>query len=320
MKPLVSILIPAFNAEKLIPYTLESAIAQTWPRKEIIVVDDGSTDRTAEVAGRYASRGVKVVSTPNCGLSAAINHGYTYCSGDYIQELDSDDLLAPDKIERQLESLRPGDTNRLLLSGPWTHFHYRIRNSHFVPNALWADLSPVDWLLRKMGQNLHMQNATWLVSRELVEAAGPWDVTLKHDQDGEYFARVLLASTGTRFVPEARIYYRISGPQSVSYIRRSDNKKRDSLLRSVKLHLQYLQSLESSERVRRACLFYLQTKVIDFYPERLDIFEELRQMAAECGGTVTEPDLQWKYSWMRYVFGWQFAKSASMALPQLRLR
>ena len=58
MKPLVSILIPAYNAEKWIADTIQSAIAQTWPRKEIIVVDDGSTDRTAEVARRFASKGV----------------------------------------------------------------------------------------------------------------------------------------------------------------------------------------------------------------------------------------------------------------------
>ena len=55
-----------------------------------------------------------------------------------------------------------------------------------------------------MSENLHMQNATWLVSRELAEAAGPWDTRLHYDQDGEYFARVVLASEGTRFVPEAQ--------------------------------------------------------------------------------------------------------------------
>jgi len=62
MKPLVSILIPAYNAENWIGYTLQSAVAQTWPNKEIIVVNDGSTDRTLEIAQRFASKNVKVVS------------------------------------------------------------------------------------------------------------------------------------------------------------------------------------------------------------------------------------------------------------------
>ena len=106
MKPLVSIIIPAYNAEEWIDQTIQSAIAQTWPRKEIIVVDDGSTDRTAEIARRFASKEVLVVSTENQGLSAAVNHAFRLSQGDYIQELDADDLLAPDKIERQLAALR----------------------------------------------------------------------------------------------------------------------------------------------------------------------------------------------------------------------
>ena len=60
-----------------------------------------------------------------------------------------------------------------------------------VPNSLYQSLSPVEWLLRKMSQNLHMQTATWLTSRELAEAAGPWDTRLLSDDDGEYFCRVL---------------------------------------------------------------------------------------------------------------------------------
>ena len=125
MKPLVSILIPAYNAEKWLAYTLQSAVAQTWQRKEIIVVDDGSTDGTAKVARGFASKGVKVVSTPNQGLCGAVNYAYQLCQGDYIQELDSDDVLAPDKIERQLGALREGDSKRLLLSSPWAYFYYR---------------------------------------------------------------------------------------------------------------------------------------------------------------------------------------------------
>src|SRR5271170_7259166 len=123
--PLVSILIPAYNAEEWLGYTLQSAIGQTWQRKEIIVVDDGSTDRTAEVARRLASKEVKVVSTENRGLSRAVNHAYQLCQGDYIQELDSDDLLSPDKIEIQLAALREGDSKRILLSSPWARFYYR---------------------------------------------------------------------------------------------------------------------------------------------------------------------------------------------------
>jgi glycosyltransferase involved in cell wall biosynthesis len=317
MKPLVSILIPAFNMQDSIAETLRSAIAQTWPRKEIIVVDDGSTDQTAERARHFASRGVKVVSTDNRGLSAAVNHAYRLCQGDYIQELDADDLLSPDKIERQLAALRDGDGRRVLLSSPWAHFFYRTRGARFIPNSLWKDLSPVEWLLRKMGENLHMQNATWLVSRELAEAAGPWDETLGHDQDGEYFCRVLLASEGTRFVPEGRVFYRVTSSNRLSYVG-SSAKKRESLLRSIKLHIRYLRSLEESDRVRKACLTYMQSWYGNFYPDCPEMVEELQRLAAELQGHLNLPQLRWKYAWIKPIFGPKAAKWSQREAPKLK--
>jgi glycosyltransferase involved in cell wall biosynthesis len=305
MKPLVSILITAYNAEETIAYTLESAVAQTWRRKEIIVVDDGSTDRTAEVVRQFKE--VTLVSTENHGLSGAQNNAFPLSQGDYIQYLDADDLLVPDKIERQLAALREFDSKRVLLSSPWAPFYYRIRHAHFVRNSLCQDLPPVEWLLRKMEQNLHMQNATWLVSRELAEAAGPWDTRFHFDQDGEYFCRVLLASEGTRFVPGTGIYYRDSGGNSVSFIGNSD-KKKDSLLLSIKLHIQYLRSLEDSERVRKACLTYIHTWQRYFYPERPDLVQEAQQLAETVGGRLKPPTLPWKYRWIQKLFGWTAAK------------
>jgi hypothetical protein len=158
-----------------------------------------------------------------------------------------------------------------------------------------------------MEQNLHMQNATWLVSRELAEAAGPWDTRLHFDQDGEYFCRVLLASEGTRFVPGTGIYYRASGANTVSYIGNSD-KKKDSLLLSMKLHIQYLRSLEDSERVRKACLTYIQAWHRNFYPERPDLVQEAQQLAETVGGRLKTPTLPWKYRWIQKLFGWTAAK------------
>src|SRR5271155_2655178 len=91
---------------------------------------------------------------------------------------------------------------------------------------LWHDLSPVEWISRKMGECLHMQTSTWLTSRELAEAAGPWDARLVSDDDGEYFCRVLMASKGTRFVPEAKVFYRnTASANRVSYIGMSERKK-----------------------------------------------------------------------------------------------
>jgi glycosyltransferase involved in cell wall biosynthesis len=317
MKPLVSILIPAYNSEEWIADTLRSAVAQTWQCKEIIVVDDGSRDRTAEVARRFASKEVTVVSKKNGGAAAARNYALQLSRGDYIQWLDADDLLAPDKIEKQLAALVAAESKKILLSSAWGFFNYRTNCARFVPTSLCQDLSPVEWLLRKMGENLHMQTGTWLTSRELAEAAGPWDTRLISDDDGEYYCRVLLASEGTRFVPEAKVFYRITSSNRWSYVGQSD-KKKDALLLSMKLHIQYLRSLEESERVRKACLTYMQTWLGNFYPERPDIVAELQGLAAQLEGHLETPRLRWKYAWMKPIFGWNAAKHAQMVLPQLK--
>jgi glycosyltransferase involved in cell wall biosynthesis len=305
--PLVSILIPAFNAERWIEGTLRSALNQTWPRTEVIVVDDGSRDRTREVATSFASAGVKLVSQPNQGAAAARNRAFAESRGDYIQWLDADDLLGPDKIGRQLAAReRPADP-RTLLSAPWGQFLFRHAHARFSRTALWCDLTPVEWLVRKLGQNLHMQTATWLVSRELTEAAGPWNTRLLGDDDGEYFCRVLMQSNGVRFVPDAKVFYRSTGSQSLSYIGRS-SAKIEAQFHSMRLHIGYIRSLEDSERVRSVCVKYLQTWLMNFYPERPDIVRAAEELARELGGRLETPRFSWKYAWVGAVAGPELAK------------
>jgi glycosyltransferase involved in cell wall biosynthesis len=317
MNPLVSILIPAYNAEPWIAETIESALGQTWPNKEIIVVDDGSKDQTLSIARRFACKQVSVVTQENQGAAAARNKAHSLSQGDYIQWLDADDLLSPNKIAKQVEAVGRYPNEKALLSSGWAYFMHRPRKAKFIPSPLWCDLSPVEWLVRKMGQHLQMQTATWLVSRELTEATGPWDTRLLGDDDGEYFCRVILASDGIRFVPEGGVFYRVLGTNRLSYID-SSNKKKDAALLSMQWHVKYIQSLEDSERVRAACLRYLQTMLIDFYPERPDIVEELEKMARKLGGQLDAPRLRWKYDWIRPIFGWEAAKRAQLTLPQLK--
>ena len=318
MQPLVSILIPAYNAADWIAETIQSAIGQTWPRKEIIVVDDGSKDRTAEVARRFASKQILVVSKENQGAAAARNHALHLSQGDYIQWLDADDLLAPDKVEAQIAGLRECDGKRTLLSSSWACFNYRPQRARFIPTPLWQDLSPVEWLFRKIAKNLHMQTATWLTNRELSEAAGPWDTRLLSDDDGEYFCRVLLASGGTRFVPEAKVFWRNTPSDRLGHIGAS-NKKREATVVSMKLHIQYLRSLEESGRVQSG-LPHLYAKLagcICIQSGRI-LVAELQEIAAELHGKLEAPRLRWKYAWMRPIFGRRASKQAQIVLPQVK--
>jgi hypothetical protein len=162
-----------------------------------------------------------------------------------------------------------------------------------------------------------MQTGTWLVSRSLTEAAGPWNTALLGDDDGEYFCRVLLASDGVHFVPNAKVYYRASGPASLSYIGHS-RPKVQAQWRSMLLHIGYVRSLEDSSRVRNACVTYLQNWLIHFYPGYPEIVREAEQLATNLGGRLRPPQLSWKYSWIQAAFGWHLAKRAEVSARALR--
>jgi Glycosyl transferase family 2 len=105
---LVSIVIPSYQARRWLAGAIESALAQTWPRCEVIVADDGSTDGTAAVARSFGQR-VRLVTGPNVGPGGARNRGLAEAKGDWVQFLDADDVLLPRKVERCLAAARRPD-------------------------------------------------------------------------------------------------------------------------------------------------------------------------------------------------------------------
>ena len=162
-----------------------------------------------------------------------------------------------------------------------------------------------------------MQTATWLVSRELTERAGPWDTRLLGDDDGEYFCRVQHACDVIRFVPGARVYYREIGANRLSNIGWSSRKLESQFL-SIQLHIGHIRSLEDSTRSRSACVKYLQKYMVHFYPERPDIIRHMQELAGALGGSLQTPRLSWKYRWIQKAFGWRAGKTARTVVPQLR--
>jgi glycosyltransferase involved in cell wall biosynthesis len=277
-------------------------------------VDDGSTDQTLQVARSFASNQVVVTTKTNEGPAATRNKAFSLSQGDYIQWLDADDLLAPDKIARQVEALDRCEGRRTLLSGGWGQFFYRSSKATFIPSPLWKDLSPVDWLVVKMSHGCHMQTATWLVSRGITEAAGPWNPKLLTDDDGEYFCRAILASDNIVFIPEAKVFYRDVSNNRVSYIGRS-NKKLEAQFLAIRLQIDHLLSFEDTVRTRAACVKYLQKYMFDLHPDRPDLVEQMRQLARELGGSLEYPQSSWKYVWIEKLFGWNMAKSAALRVP-----
>jgi glycosyltransferase involved in cell wall biosynthesis len=102
MKPLVSVVIPVYNQERYIAEAVESVLGQTYPQVELVVVDDGSTDRTAGILAGYAPRLV-YIRQDNSGAAIALNRGIEAAKGEYVGWLSSDDVYMPTKVERQVE-------------------------------------------------------------------------------------------------------------------------------------------------------------------------------------------------------------------------
>jgi glycosyltransferase involved in cell wall biosynthesis len=308
MSELVSILIPAYNAEKWIGDTIRSVLDQTCPRKEIIIVDDGSKDSTLAIAKQFASGFVKVISQENKGASAARNTALEHAQGDYIQWLDADDLLGPDKISEQMKKAENGRTSLTLLSSSFGTFYWRPRKAIFRPNALWQDLSPVEWFLERFRYNLWVNPAVWLVSRRLTEKAGPWDERLSLDDDGEYFCRVVAASERVKFVRQATSLYRMTGYSQLSMT--ENEKAYESMFLAKTLCIGHLRSLEDSERARNASLILLQRMYSYYYfAERKKWLEQINILASELGGNLTPPRFGPKWDSVRRVIGWRAAKN-----------
>jgi glycosyltransferase involved in cell wall biosynthesis len=316
MKPLVSILIPAYNAVRYIGQTLKSAQQQTWPNVEIIVIDDGSSDETLEIAKRFTTQNTRVVGRPHKGASAARNYAYSLCQGDYIQWLDADDLLAPNKIAVQLSYTNRDGDDRMLFSSAWDRFYYRPRRTDRNASALWRDADPIDWLSTRFEHHLYMPPACWLMSRTLAESTGGWDERLSLDDDGEFFTRAVLKSDAIRFVPDAWSFYRINAG-SLSTTFRS-NEKLDSMWLSHQLQWKWLSRCEDSPRTRSAMRQYLEFFLICYFPERSDLVREIQQLAHQLGGEFDIPKLPPKYAWIEKLTNRSLAKRAMYTAPLLR--
>jgi glycosyltransferase involved in cell wall biosynthesis len=301
----VSILIPCYNASPWLADTIKSALNQTYSPIEIIVVDDGSTDGSASIARSFEGQGVKVFIQPNSGASAARNRAWTESHGAYLQFLDADDLLSPDKIAEQVRLLRslPAD---YVATCRWARFIDDSRLAKFADHAVFHDYAPTDYLLDHTADGRMMHPAAWLTPRAVANQAGPWNETLTLNDDGEFFARVAATAQRIVFSSTGASYYRTSGPDSLS--RRRDRRALDSLARSVALVSKHLERLEYSPRVRAALARYWQRTVFDLYPAAPALRRHAENEVRRLGGTDLQPAAgPWRQLLHRLI-GWKATK------------
>ncbi len=301
--PLVSIIIPCHNAGRWLRATLQSALAQTWPVTEIIVINDGSTDDSLAAARQFEPQGVRIVDQPNHGASAARNHGLRLARGDFIQFLDADDLISPEKIGAQVELLRDRPAGSVATCA-WGRFQDDPRTARFVDEAVFRDFAPVDFLVLAGDTGAMMHPSCWLLPRAVAERAGPWDESLSLNDDGEYFARTLLASAGMVYSAAGRSYYRSGLPGSLSQQR--GERARRSQFRSLELITQHLLAAEDTPRTRQAAANYLQRFIHDFFPQPADLMQAAEARVAALGGSsLAAPPMGPVTRRLAAVLGWR---------------
>ena len=163
----VSIIISAYNAEKYIGQTIDSVLAQTYDNIEVIVVNDGSKDNTISILKSYSDK-INIVNQENKGQDAALNNGFKHCKGDYIKFMDSDDLINPEMIEIQMQTLL-NTADEYIAYGEWSRFYKDdITTADFTVLDYWKDMAPVDFLTARP-DGVMLQCGIMLMPRKIIE-------------------------------------------------------------------------------------------------------------------------------------------------------
>lgn len=303
--PLVSVLIPCFNADPYIAAAIESVLAQSWRFREIIAVNDGSSDRTGDVLNSYRKHGVQVIHQQNKGQCAAANRALSAAKGELIKFFDADDIMAADMIQLQVERL--GNRRDAIVLGEWARFHDDPSESDFQHLKMYRDAKPVDWLATEWGEGEPMmQCALWLIPAEVLKRTGGWDERLSLINDFEFFARVLLNAQDVFYAPGARLHYRSGISGSLSG--RKSRKAAESAYLSLLLGTGHLLKAEYTLRTRRAAANMLQTFIYGFYPHFPDLRCLISQRIAELGGADLEPSGPPGFHRFRRLMGWRAAR------------
>jgi glycosyltransferase involved in cell wall biosynthesis len=206
--PLVSVVIPVFNAEKWLFSLLTSIKAQTYKNLELIVIDDGSTDGSLDIAQRYAVQNpeiiMRVMSQENRGVSDARNLGIMNCSGEYIAFVDSDDLWFSNKIEKQVTAVTKSGSGVIACS----YVIFSDSNSKILetvkPN--WSTKGVRNWLLfRSYGGLL---SSTLLINKDVLQKVNGFKSNLSLSADIE-FAWRLIKISNVECISEPLVAYRL---------------------------------------------------------------------------------------------------------------
>jgi len=193
MAPRVSVLIPTYNCGRFLGKALESVLAQTFTDYEIIVVDDGSTDDTAQVVARYPQ--VKYVPREHCGVSVTRNAAIAEATGEFVAFLDADDLWTPDKLEKQVAYL-DGNPDCMLVFTEAANFYH---SPHGAGDTRQEEL---------FHASLERCVITCAIRRSVFEKYGVFRTDYPHGEDTQFMFRLSISGLSLDHCIHEVLYHR----------------------------------------------------------------------------------------------------------------
>lgn len=319
----VSIIIPTYNAEATIEYCLKSALDQTWKNKEIIVVDDGSSDATLNILAKYSAK-IQIKRSKHEGAAISRNKGIEHSQGDYLQFLDADDTLDPAKIEKQIMALNGASTEVVAIS-PYSTFSSLTEGPYWKAQG-WPFMSskePVQWLVDLWGGGKHspemIQTGCWLISKDLALKAGGWKKELSGspDDDGEFFARVVCHSKEIVSVNDVYVHWRRYAQTGYSLSGRDDYRSAQLALETIREKEKTLFSFTDSKAARAAIANQYLIYVVRWIGKYPDLVEQARQSERRLGGATYYPG-KTRFGFLSRVIGFKNAKTIALAWHKIK--
>ncbi len=266
ISPLVSLLIPLYNAEQYFSETIESVLAQTYENIEIIIVDDGSTDNGLLIAQEYEKKfeNIKVYIQENQGASTARNKAFSMSRGKYIQYLDADDLLHPEKINEQMKVLEHC-AKKTIVFGKVGAFKNNLDNiswKELAVNKNYDDSTRFLLDLWESGNGIMIHS--WLIPCELIEESNGWNEELTKNDDGEFFARVVFSAKNVLFVKDSIGYYRRDNMNSLS--RQMSRKAIISALTSYETYERLMKDYLNDPQVKKIMVLVYSQFIQNTFP------------------------------------------------------
>lgn len=232
--PLVSVIIPTYNRRDLLLRAVESCLVQNWTNLEIIIIDDGSHDGTDLIVNsllnnEWRNHKINYILKNNSGASSSRNYGLAVAKGDYIQFLDSDDELMPEKIMKQLNFLEKQNNKHCQMCYCFGRMGVDVQNEYVRIGV--ESVTILELIHHLVSRKVHvMQTSAPLWRRSFLERNEGWNTEVGLGDDLEYYSRLICSIEQFGFIPEELFFVREHPANRIS----RDTMTRESLLSAIK--------------------------------------------------------------------------------------